>query len=145
MTQRVSAFSRRAVLAIAGSLVALLSGRRASALTAQQRSFVGKAFEMKRQAEAAGDQSYGAVVVRGGEIVGYGPSRVVVKKDFTAHAEREAIRDAQARLGTSDLSGCAMYSTSRPCTDCERAAAEARIARMYFGRDALDAGAPRAS
>ena len=62
-----------------------------------------------------GDQPYGAVVVKDGRIIGYGPSRVVLKKDATAHAEREAIREAQARLGTTDLSGCVLYSTSRPC------------------------------
>lgn len=130
---------------MAAGLGGFLAGRSASALDARQQSFVDQAFEMKRQAEAAGDQSYGAIVVRGSEIVGLGPSRVVVNRDWTAHAEREAIRDAQARLGTKDLSGCVMYSTSRPCSNCERAAAEAKVARMYFGRDATDAGAPRAS
>ncbi len=72
----------------------------------------------------------------------FGPSRVVVKNDWTAHAEREAIRDAQTRLG-EDLSGCVMFSTSRPCGNCEQAAAEAKIARMYFGAQAADAGLPR--
>jgi tRNA(Arg) A34 adenosine deaminase TadA len=81
--------------------------------------------------------------VRGQEIVGFGPSRVVLKRDETAHAEREAIRDAQARLGRKDLSDCVMYSTSRPCSNCERAAADAKVARMYVGAEAADAGVPR--
>jgi len=92
----------------------------------------------------AGDQAYGAVVVKDGRIVGFGPSRVVLKKDWTAHAEHEAIRDAQFRLGR-DLSGCLLYSSSRPCPACEAAAFEAKITRMYFGADASDAGAPRKS
>ncbi len=99
---------------------------------------------MKQDAVAAGDQAYGAVVVRAGEIVGFGPSRVIAKKDATAHAEREAIRDAQAKLNRSDLSDCAMYSSSRPCSACERVAAEARLARMYYGPDATEGGVPRA-
>jgi tRNA(adenine34) deaminase len=81
------------------------------------------------------------VVVKDRRIVGFGPSRVVTRRDWTAHAEREAIRDAQARLG-SDLSGCVLYSTSRPCAACERAAADSNIARMYFGTEATDAGPP---
>jgi tRNA(adenine34) deaminase len=146
MTFRGSLFDRRAMLAITANLFAFLAGgRRATALDDRQQAFVAKAFEMKRQAEAAGDQPYGAVVVCGSEIVGLAPSRVVARKDWSAHAEREAIRDAQARLGVQDLSGCVMYSTSQPCANCERVAAEAKIARMYFGRDAADAGAPRAS
>lgn len=132
-------FSRRSALA---ALLALFAPRRAAALDARRQSFVEKAFEMKRQAEQAGDQPYGAVVVRGDEIVGFGPSRVVTRNDWTAHAEREAIRDAQARLGRRDLADCVMYSTARLCSNCERAAAEAKLARMYFGADAADAGAP---
>lgn len=97
---------------------------------------------MKRDAVQAGDQPYGAVVVRGAEIVGFGPSRVIAKRDDTAHAEREAIRDAQVKLG-GDLTGCVMYSTSRPCAACETAAAKANVARMYFGDGAADAGPPR--
>ncbi|MBV6486984.1 MAG: tRNA-specific adenosine deaminase [Pseudorhodoplanes sp.] len=136
---------RRFVLtALAGSFVAVF-GRAAAARDALTQSFIDKAFEMKRLAERAGDQPYGAVVVRGGRIVGFGPSRVVVRGDGTAHAEREAMRDAQARLGRKDLSGCVMYSTARPCADCERAAAQAGLARMYYGADAHDAGAPRGS
>ena len=98
---------------------------------------------MREQATAAGDQSYGAVVVRDNAIVGWGPSRVRQNGEWTGHAEREAMRDAQRRLARDDLSDCVMYSTSRPCGSCERAAAQARLARMYYGPDATDAGAPR--
>jgi tRNA(adenine34) deaminase len=82
-------------------------------------------------------------VVQSGRIIGYGPSRVLANNDASAHAEREAIRDAQARLGRADLSGCVMYSTSRPCANCERAAAAANLARMFHGAGPIDAGAPR--
>jgi tRNA(adenine34) deaminase len=134
--------SRREFVAVLAGFVAVLRGDGAGA--SNKQTFIDKAFEMKRLAESTGDQSYGAVVVRGAEIVGLGPSRVVVKKDATAHAEREAMRDAQAKLGKNDLSDCVMYSTSRPCGNCERAAAQARLSRMYYGPQAIDAGAPRA-
>ena len=133
--------TRRAVLASAA--FACLAPRVVAA--SEHAEFVAAAFKMKDDAVRSGDQAYGAVVVKERRIVGYGPSRVVVRRDWTAHAEREAIRDAQAQLGTRDLSGCVMYSTSRPCGSCERAAADARIARMFHGADATDAGAPRPS
>jgi len=135
--------NRRTLLAAFAGMLAALSAKPARAASHGKQAFIDKAFEMKRLAESTGDQSYGAVVVRGDEIVGLGPSRVVVKKDFTAHAEREALRGAQAKLGKSDLSGCVMYSTSRPCSGCERAAAQAKISRMYYGPQGTDAGAPR--
>ena len=135
--------SRRGALAgMAAVLVGAASGARAAA-PAEHREFIAVAFRMKDDAVRLGDQPYGAVVVKEGRIIGYGPSRVVVKNDASAHAEREAIREAQARLGTSDLSSAVLYSTSRPCGECERAAADAMVARMIHGADAVDAGAPR--
>ena len=104
--------------------------------------FIQRAFEMRNQAVAMGDQGYGAVVVRDGTIVGQSPSRVIVHGDPTAHAEMEAIRDAARRLGDRHLGGCTLYSSSHPCPMCEAAAYWAGIDRMVFGRDATDAGSP---
>src|SRR5688500_6540870 len=132
--------SRRTFLAAAG-LAAFAA--RAGAAPTEHRTFIAEAFRMRDEAASAGDQAYGAVVVQDGRIIGYGPSRVVSKKDWNAHAEREAIRAAQARLGRSDLTGCLLYSSSRPCSACEAAAFAAKIARMYFGAEATDGGAPR--
>jgi tRNA(Arg) A34 adenosine deaminase TadA len=53
---------------------------------------------MKREAEASGDQPFGAVVVKYGSIIGYGPSRVIVDRNPDAHAERVTLWDAQKRL-----------------------------------------------
>lgn len=111
--------------------------------TANHRRWIEAAFDMKRLAESWGDQAYGAVVVLDGALVGEGPSRVVKQGDPDAHAEREAVRDAQGRLGRKSLDGAILYSTSRPCSRCERVAAEARIARMIHGAEMRDAGQPR--
>ena len=80
-------------------------------------SFMRRAFEMRDLAARRGDQSFGAIVVRAGLVVGQAPSQVVTSGDPTAHAETEAIRDACRRLGTRDLAGAELYSSSRraPC------------------------------
>jgi tRNA(Arg) A34 adenosine deaminase TadA len=98
---------------------------------------------MKKLAESWGDQPYGAVLVIDDHLVGEGPSRVVQRADATAHAEREAIRDAQRRLRRVSLAGSVLYSTSRPCAACEAAAAAAGVSRMYFGEAMQDGGAPK--
>jgi guanine deaminase len=128
------------LIALAGATLAASAMRAAAA---DHRAFVVAAFDMKDKAVRAGDQPYGAIVVRGGEIIGFGPSRVRELGEWAGHAEREAMRDAQRRLARDDLSDCVMYSTSRPCGACERAAAQAKLGRMYHGPDATDAGAPR--
>ena len=125
------------LLASAAAVVPLC----AKATPAAHRPFIDAAFRMKDEAVRAGDQAYGAVLVMNGRILGFGPSRVVLLKDATAHAEREAMREAQARLGRRDLAGAVPYSSSRPCAACEAAAAEANVARMIHGRDATRAAA----
>lgn len=100
------------------------------------------AVEMLRLAESWGDQSYGAVLVANGAVVGKGPSRVVKDKNPDAHAERVAIIEAQRRLGRLSLAGSVLYSTSRPCSLCEAAAFRAGVSRMYFGQSLQDAGTP---
>ena len=104
--------------------------------------FIDRAFEMRRQAISIGDQGYGAVVVRNGIIVGQSPSHVIVHRDPTAHAEMEAIRDAATRLGSRDLSGCTLYSSSPACPMCEAAAYWADIDRMVYGEAISDGGRP---
>jgi len=107
------------------------------------QAFMARARAARDAAVQAGDQAYGAVIVKDGRIVGWGPSRVIVAGDPTAHAEMEAIRDAARRLGTRDLSGCEIYATSRPCAMCEAALYWARVPRIVHGAGMSDAGAPR--
>ncbi|MCX7311552.1 MAG: nucleoside deaminase [Hyphomicrobiales bacterium] len=132
---------RTALASLAAAGVALTT--RAKAAPAEHREFIDAAFRMKDDAVRAGDQPFGAVLVMDGRVLGFGPSRVVQKSDPYAHAEREAMREAQARLGRSDLSGAILYSTSRACPACEAGAADANVARMFYGSTAVDAGRPR--
>ena len=111
---------------------------------APQRRWYEAALAMQKLAESWGDQPYGAVIVLQGQPIGDGPSRVVQRGDLNAHAEREAIRDAQQRLGRTSLAGSVLYSTSRPCAQCQAVAAAAGVSRMYFGEQLEDAGVPKA-
>ncbi|RLA36086.1 MAG: nucleoside deaminase [Gammaproteobacteria bacterium] len=111
--------------------------------TSAAEKFMARARAMRDAAVASGDQPYGAVVVRGGELIVSAPSQVVVTTDPTAHAEMAALRAAALALGRADLDGCTLYSTSRPCPMCETAAAWAGIERMIHGDALHDAGRPR--
>ena len=99
--------------------------------------------KMRRLALEQGDRGYGAAIVKEGRVVAASPSRVITRGDPTAHAETEAVRDAARALGTTDLSGCILYSTSRACPMCEAAAYWGNIAGMIFGGDLTGAGAPQ--
>jgi tRNA(Arg) A34 adenosine deaminase TadA len=111
--------------------------------TAERARFMARAGEMRRIAIERGDQPFGAVIVRDGQVLGEGVSAVFTTPDPTAHGEMQAIRDAARRLGTANLAGCELYTTFRPCPMCETAAYWAGIARIYHGETITDAGAPR--
>ena len=142
---------RELLSAMAAAAAALAAGRleAADGSTIEQpdgRSagdFIDRAFAMRQEALDGGDQGYGAVVVREGRIIGQSPSRVVEKRDPTAHAEMEAIRDAARRTAGRGLDGAVLYSSSPPCPMCEAAAYWAGIERLVHGSEARDAGRPR--
>ena len=94
-------------------------------------AFLERARELRDASAAAGDQPYGAVVVRNGLIVGEGRSQVVGMTDPTAHSELMAVRDAARRLGTRSLSDCDMYSSATPCPMCQGGLYWAAIRRVY--------------
>jgi tRNA(Arg) A34 adenosine deaminase TadA len=127
-----------------GIVAQVLPGN-AAALGEAETHFIAEAARMKREAEAGGDQPFGAVVVKDGSIIGYGPSRVIADRNSDAHAERVALWEAQKRLGFNDMTGAVIFSTSRPCGACQDALALANVERMYFGPDGADAGRPRRS
>jgi tRNA(Arg) A34 adenosine deaminase TadA len=135
---------RRIATGMAVSVAAIVAGYPVIAASPEAvRTFIAEAERMKREAVAKGDQPFGAVVVCGDEIVGYGPSRVVTARDQNAHAERVALWDAQRKLGRKDLADCVIYSTSPPCGACQNALAAAKVGRMFHGPTAVDAGAPK--
>lgn len=84
---------------------------------------------------------FGAVIVRGGEIVGRGWNRVTSTNDPTAHAEVVAIRDACAALQTFNLAGCEIYSSCEPCPLCFAAIYWARMDRIHHAASCDDAAA----
>ena len=86
-----------------------------------------------------GGGPFGAVIVRGGEIIATGVNRVTANCDPTAHAEVSAIRAAAQKLGTFNLSGCEIYSSCEPCPMCLGAIYWARLDRLFYGNTKADA------
>jgi guanine deaminase len=89
--------------------------------------------------EKQGHGPFGAVIVKGGELIGVGTNRVTKSLDPTAHAEISAIRDACVNLKEFSLSGCEIYTSCEPCPMCLGAIFWSRLDRVYFGATRLDA------
>ncbi|MBK7686611.1 MAG: tRNA adenosine(34) deaminase TadA [Rhodocyclaceae bacterium] len=103
--------------------------------------FMQVALELARQAASADEVPVGAVVVKGGQIVGRGYNQPIGRHDPTAHAEVMALRDAAQHLGNYRLPGCTLYVTLEPCLMCCGAILHARMARLVFGASDPKTGA----
>lgn len=76
---------------------------------------------------------FGAVIVKNGKVISSGHNHVLVNNDSTCHGEIDAIRKAEKKLGTYDLTGCELYTTGEPCPMCLAAILWANIDKVYYG------------
>ena len=95
--------------------------------------YMGEALRLAREAAAAGEVPVGCVIVRAGEMIGWGRNRREEKGSALSHAEMEAIAAANRALGDWRLEDCALYVTLEPCPMCAGAILNARIPRVFYG------------
>ena len=100
-----------------------------------------EALTLARASGAAGEVPVGAVVVRGGQVIGRGRNQPITSHDPTAHAEVMALRDAAVHVGNYRLPGATLYVTLEPCLMCVGALLHARVATVVYGATEPKAGA----
>jgi len=103
------------------------------AATSDDLRWMERCLELARVAGRRAEVPVGAVVVRGGEVLGASANRCFELSDATADAELLALREAFARAGEGRLVGAVLYSSLEPCFMCAGAALHARVARIVFG------------
>ena len=103
--------------------------------------FMREALAEAGVAASVGEVPVGAVVVKGGVIIGRGLNRPVQDSDPTAHAEIVAIRAAATSEQNYRLNGTTIYVTLEPCAMCLGAMLNARVSRVVFGAYDPKAGA----
>ncbi len=102
--------------------------------------YIRRAIELARQGmeENAGGP-FGAVIVKGDQIIAESNNTVTSSNDPTAHAEVNAIRQACEKLSSYQLEGCALYSSCEPCPMCLGAIYWARPDRLVYSSTRIDA------
>lgn len=109
--------------------------------TEEDARFMEMAINLAEENIDTGGGPFGAVIVKDGEVIATGANRVVPNSDPTAHAEVMAIRNACAKLGTFQLTGCTVYSSCEPCPMCLSALYWAGVSRICYGNTKDDAKA----
>ncbi|KQY44402.1 nucleoside deaminase [Cellulomonas sp. Root137] len=108
-------------------------------MSPDDESWLTQAVALATANVADGGGPFGAVVVRDGEVIGVGQNRVTRDNDPTAHAEVQAIRAACRAIENFSLAGATVYSSCEPCPLCIAACLWARVDRVVFAADRIDA------
>lgn len=91
-----------------------------------------RAVELAVQNVREGGDPFGAVLVKDGEIISEGVNELHKTYDISGHAELLAIRRAQEKLKTHDLSGFVMYASGEPCPMCLTSMYMSGIEKGYY-------------
>ena len=102
-------------------------------MEADHNRFMAIAIEEAKAGGTQGEQPFGAVVVRDGEVIVRSRSLKVSACDATAHSETLAIKYATQKLGRRELPDCTFYATCEPCPMCLGAILNGGINTLVLG------------
>lgn len=103
--------------------------------------FMAMATKLSHDNIDKGGGPFGAVIVKGDEVISTGANSVTLLNDPTAHAEVLAIRNACAQLKDFRLTDCIVYSSCEPCPMCLSALYWAGVKKIFFANTKEDAAA----
>ena len=104
----------------------------------QDERFMREAIALSALAIEHGNEPFGAVLVKNGEIIYKNENQIYTAHDFTYHAEMGLIRNVAAELGITDLSEYTLYSSCEPCFMCCGAMVWAKLGRLVYGASDID-------
>lgn len=85
-----------------------------------------------------GDSPYGAVIIRGNEVVAKAYNTVIRDSDPSAHAEMNAIRELTTKNQSPSLEGYTIYASGEPCPMCVAACIWAGVDEIIIGASIQD-------
>ncbi len=95
--------------------------------------FMREALKEAEEAGLAGERPIGAVIVHDGQVIGRGHARHLGRTSKIAHAEMNALHQAEQYLCRNTHGNCVIYSTVEPCVMCLGAIVMADIDNVVFG------------
>lgn len=104
----------------------------------QDERFMREAIRLSEQAVAHGNEPFGAVLVKDGEIVFTNENQIYTGSDPTYHAEAGLLRNFCAAERITDLTDYTLYSSCEPCFMCCGAMVWTKLGRLVYGASDID-------
>ena len=102
--------------------------------------FMKEAIALSRSAVEHGNEPFGAVLVKDGEIVYSNENQIYSANDPTFHAEAGLVRGFCSETGITDLSDYTLYSSCEPCFMCSGALVWMKLGRLVYAASDIDLG-----
>ena len=94
--------------------------------------FLREAIALSKSAMERGDEPFGSVLVKDGEVILRAENSVFTGHDMTNHAEMNLVKLAAQHYDTAFLADCTLYTSTEPCAMCSGAIYWSGIGRMVF-------------
>lgn len=98
----------------------------------QDMHFLRRSIDLAMQARRKGNEPFGALLVKNGEVIAEGTNSVGDLFDPTAHAELRLISDYCRKHKAFSLEGVTLYASCEPCMMCCGAIHWSGISRVVF-------------
>ena len=95
--------------------------------------FMKQAIELAELSVKHGNEPFGAVLVKNGEVVLTNENQIYTKHDPTFHGEMGLIREFCAQTGITDLHEYTLYSSCEPCFMCSGAMVWVKLGQLVYG------------
>lgn len=95
--------------------------------------FMKQAIELAELSVKHGNEPFGAVLVKNGEVVLTNENQIYTKHDPTFHGEMGLIREFCAQTGITNLHEYTLYSSCEPCFMCSGAMVWVKLGRLVYG------------
>ena len=83
--------------------------------------FLREAIALSKSAMERGDEPFGSVLVKDGEVILRAENSVFTGHDMTNHAEMNLVKLAAQHYDTAFLADCTLYTSTEPCAMCSGA------------------------
>ena len=96
-------------------------------------TFMAQAIALSKLAVEHGNEPFGAVLVKDGEVVYTNENQIYTRHDPTFHGEFGLIRRFCEETGITDLREYTLYSSCEPCFMCSGAMVWVKLGRLVYG------------
>lgn len=94
--------------------------------------FLREAIALSKSAMENGDEPFGSLLVKDGEVILRAENSVFTGHDMTNHAEMNLVKLAAKQYDPAFMADCTLYTSTEPCAMCSGAIYWSGIGRMVF-------------